>query len=154
DIAAKGDVRPYGVMVRPTDGKIVVGGSATSQGGMLAARLNPDGTLDTTFGPNGQGWVATASGSAGCMGTDASGDILLGGKDTSNNVPAIVRLTPGGLPDASFGIGGEKVIAVPGTPNSPAWGIGVQSTGKIVFSSMVTPAGSSYGYAFLGRLNA
>ncbi|MCB0587992.1 MAG: T9SS type A sorting domain-containing protein, partial [Phaeodactylibacter sp.] len=35
------------------DGKLVIGGSAGPTGGFLVGRINPDGSIDTTFGDNG-----------------------------------------------------------------------------------------------------
>jgi uncharacterized delta-60 repeat protein len=47
---------PYALVIQP-DGKIVVAG--VSNGDFALARYNPDGTLDTTFGPSHTGKVTT-----------------------------------------------------------------------------------------------
>ena len=86
-----------------SDGGIVVAGSFTHFNGAQrnrVARLEPDGTLDTSFdpgdGPNGDVW------SAGLL---SSGDLLLTGQFTAFdglNVGNIVRLQTDGLPDPTF----------------------------------------------------
>jgi uncharacterized delta-60 repeat protein len=65
-------------MVQP-DGKMVVGGDFVTAGGSLRnriARLNADGTLDTSFDPNANGTVAT-------MVTFPNGKMTIGGSFTN-----------------------------------------------------------------------
>jgi uncharacterized delta-60 repeat protein len=90
-----------------TDGKIVLGGWFRSIGGVMnagVARLNSDGSLDTTFdagigvGNSFQPFVDTVA-------IQADGKILIGGKFSSYQGVVrnrIARLNPNGSLDASF----------------------------------------------------
>ena len=102
------------------DGKIVVVGSAgfgsassNNQSTSFAiARYTSSGLLDQTFGvagkvvesinaqPNLPNYSIAYS-----VAIDGKGRIVVGGTDASSNL-AIIRLTPGGLPDQSFGTSG------------------------------------------------
>ncbi|WP_430405386.1 T9SS type A sorting domain-containing protein [Fluviicola sp.] len=85
------------------DGKILVGGNFTSFHGTAInriARLNTDGTLDSTFNP-GSG----ANGAVTVIVIQSDGKILIGGEFyTVNNIsmPKIARLNSDGSLDASF----------------------------------------------------
>ena len=96
-------------------GQIVVAGTNTvSYIGpeFVAARLTSSGALDTTFGPNGQGYnytTVTPSGNVAdrvqSLGVDASGNILVGGNwatPRARSIGQVVRYTPNGLIDTSF----------------------------------------------------
>ncbi|MGA2501955.1 MAG: calcium-binding protein, partial [Tepidisphaeraceae bacterium] len=65
-------------------------------------RLDPDGTLDTTFGSGGKAVVTMGSGgvSASEMTLDSSGNITLVGAADGN--VAIARFTSSGSLDTSF----------------------------------------------------
>jgi uncharacterized delta-60 repeat protein len=83
------------VLVQP-DGKILVGGSARQgqsrfapQQGALA-RLNPDGTLDPTFGGGGR-VLSTTMGAVTTLGLDAAGNVFV--------LPTHVELSPAGQLD-------------------------------------------------------
>ncbi|MFI5460433.1 MAG: hypothetical protein ACHRXM_33875 [Isosphaerales bacterium] len=138
DIPAKGNIAACGLAILSTR-QIVVGGSTMNQTGFLAARWNANGTIDTTFGPNGQGYVTTSTGQAllldaNEMALDGSGNILLVGGDTAAGIqyPAVVRFTAAGFPDATFGNNGEVLLNPPSPSETWAFGVGVQSTGQIV----------------------
>jgi uncharacterized delta-60 repeat protein len=108
------------------DGKIIVGGYFTSFNGVVRnkiARLNPDGSLDTTFNP-GTGFDALVF--ATCVQTD--GKIIVGGNFSTYNSIAmneIVRLNTDGTIDSTFnigfGFGGGSVDC-----------ISIQTNGKII----------------------
>src|SRR5581483_3430931 len=142
------------------NGKIVVAGytqtSATDYG-FAVARLNSDGTMDTTFGPNHNGKVVIAFGvNVGGVNVDVatsttlaitpSGAILVGGQAQVNNTDlrmAVARLTSSGLLDPTFGSGsgpaGTVVLPSFGlngatSENDGVDGIVVQPDGKIVLS--------------------
>ena len=97
-----------------SDGRIVLAGSTTAgMGGhdFAAARLNPDGSVDTSFGTGGQ--VAVDFG--GDDGASAAllqpgGKVILAG-DTSEGIGggdiALARLNANGSIDSSFGTGGN-----------------------------------------------
>ena len=106
------------------DGKIIIGGSFVNYNGTAAnrlARLNHDGTLDTTFNI-GTGAASTVN----VILIQPDGKILVGGNFTTfNGMPAnrLIRLNADGTPDATFMIGS----GVGGPVNS----IALQSDGKI-----------------------
>ncbi len=108
-----------------TDGKIIIGGNFTSYNGTSRnriARLNMDGTLDTSFNP-GTGTndvVRTTS-------LQSDGKIIIGGSFTAYNGTgrnSIARLNTGGTVDTSFN---------PGTgANGIVYTTSLQSDGKII----------------------
>ncbi len=92
----------FATVVQP-DGKILIGGLFTEYNGISRnqiARLNPDGSLDTTFDPK-KGVV----GSVNMIALQADGKILIGGDFTEYNytpINSIARLNPDGSLDTSF----------------------------------------------------
>ncbi len=105
-------------MAVQADGKIVVGGQFTSFGGAPRtniARLNADGSVDTTFNP-GTG----ADGIVKAVGLQANGgitSIIIGGAFKNVDLissPSIARLNPDGTYDQTFDIG----IGADGTINT------------------------------------
>ena len=109
------------------------------------ARLMPNGLLDPTFGNHGRTIVAfpgkessgpfplatpkvalapeggiVLAGSVACLATSAKDDI------------ALLRLTPGGLPDTEFGNGGRVVTNLGG--DDDATDVAVDGSGRIVVS--------------------
>ena len=86
-------------MLGQADGKLVFAG-ATPASGFAIARMNADGTMDTTFGgAGGTAGLATidfGQGSATVWGlaVDAYGRILVAGDSGSPSTPALVRLWP------------------------------------------------------------
>ncbi len=100
----------YAIAVYPTNtidgGKIVIGGNFTivdtiSRNGI--ARLNPDGTLDTSFDP-GMGATNTVT----ALAIQLDGRVLVGGSFTNFNGYAlnhIARLNSNGEVDTSFHVG-------------------------------------------------
>ncbi|MDY0090841.1 MAG: T9SS type A sorting domain-containing protein [Flavobacteriaceae bacterium] len=93
-----------------SDGKILVGGQFTSYNGTTQnkiARLNSDGTLDTSFS-SGSGFNSTTSASIATIALQPDGKILAGGNFKSyneGNRRGIVRLNEDGTLDTSFNIG-------------------------------------------------
>lgn len=107
--------RGQAVAVQP-DGKILVAGDSfngTDQDGAVA-RLNSDGTLDTSFGINGKIFLDAGGGSQDrifSMLVQPDGMILLGGSSGIGTQDfAMVRLTSSGTPDPNFGTNGRIVI--------------------------------------------
>ncbi len=98
-------------IVIQSDGKILV---SLSSGGQVA-RLNPDGTLDETFGTDG---IATIAGDSG--GTLLA--VLPGGQISAAFGRMVARLNPDGSLDTSFGTDGQ--IAA----------LAIQPDGKILLS--------------------
>jgi len=133
-----------GMAIDPA-GRIVLSGGAnmgTGGGGLnfAAARYNPNGSLDASFGSGGIVTTAVAPGDnfdraiAG-VAIDAAGRIVASGlADSSGNFDtdlALVRLTPNGSLDSSFGSGG-KVTTNVGPGGEFGRDLLVQPTGRIV----------------------
>ena len=114
-----------------SDGKILVGGAFTSIGGQTrnrVARLNPDGTVDTTFiNPAANNRVNTIA-------VQSDGKILVGGGFTSIGGQTrnhIARLNPDGTADTTF------------NPDANSWvySVAVQADGKILVGGDFTSIG-------------
>lgn len=107
------------------DGKVFIAGAFTSYNNIAInkiARLNSDGTLDTSFNP-GVGF----NGDVYAMEVDANGKVIVGGDFTSyqgQSVNHIVRLNEGGSIDNSFNIGS----GMDGAVNE----IRIQDDGKVI----------------------
>jgi uncharacterized delta-60 repeat protein len=140
------------VLVVQPDGKILVGGDFTGFNGMppvvrnRLARLNADGTVDTTFNPDANNSVLS-------LAVQADGKILVGGNFTGfNGMPPVVRnhlarLNSDGTLDASFNPGA----------NGAVYALAVQPDGKILVSgNFITLGGGGVGTTTrnrIGRLN-
>lgn len=122
----------YGVtsMIAQPDGKIILGGSLITYDGTNSlgiARINPDGSRDTTFDPGDGAQGMVADGTVLCVALQSDGKILIGGFFYSyDNTPinCIARLNPNGSLDTSF----LHTGAMDGSVNC----IAVQPNGKIL----------------------
>jgi uncharacterized delta-60 repeat protein len=107
----------WDVAVQP-DGKIVAVGytNGTSPASALVVRLNPDGSLDATFGTGGYVTVSYGAGvssTAYGLALQADGKIVISG-DASSGF-GVARLLPAnGALDPTFGSGGRTIV----TPGS------------------------------------
>lgn len=128
-----------------SDGKIVLVGATTDYMGyrMLLIQLNADGSLDNTFGSNGvvTAQVSLPTENAEDFGydvvLDSAGNILVcGSSDDLNyvNRPVVVRFTPNGVLDTTFGTNGVATIPVMTVGSNSFQGIALQPDGKIVAS--------------------
>ncbi|GEM_PF-1193064 len=94
-------------VVTQSDGKILIGGRFTSFNGVPCshlARLNSDGTMDSTFNSGGMG----ADDDVYDIAVQSNGMILIGGLFTAYNGMAcghIARLNSDGSPDSTFNTG-------------------------------------------------
>ena len=90
------------------DGKIVAVGALNNRVGLL--RFNTDGTLDTTFGPNGNGGVQVDLGNGVLpieMQIDLNGRIVVLCKTNTGALSSkLIRFTDVGVLDGSFGTAG------------------------------------------------
>jgi uncharacterized delta-60 repeat protein len=128
-----------------SDGKIIIGGNFTSYDGIgrnNIARLNTDGTLDTTFNPGtGTNYYVYY------ITLQSDGKIIIGGWFNSYNGTSrnrIARLNTDGTLDTSFN---------PGTgANSWIWTTTLQSDGKIIIGGNFTTYNST-GTNHITRLN-
>ena len=98
------------------DGKIVVAGvsNAGTSDDFAIARYGTDGTLDGTFGANGDGQVTTEFFGRQDFGqsvaVDEDGNIVVAGQAYGTNgirTFALARYTSGGVLDTGFGVGGK-----------------------------------------------
>ena len=121
------------------DGKIIVAGIAYGHiggFGVVLLQLNPNGSLDSTFGLNGVTIVDLTINDdfASAMAVQSDGKILISGTYTDTiyrNVPMVMRFTEQGQIDSTFGINGRAEIAVTGTDNELT-SISVMGDGRIV----------------------
>lgn len=110
------------------DGKVIVGGTISSIGPVLA-RYSSDGSLDTTFGTNGVLNIPVN----GKITLQTDGKIIVGGSLSvgSNTNFALARYNGDGSPDTAFGTNGVTSVSV-GTGNSTIGSLVIQTDGKIV----------------------
>jgi|GEM_PF-6995658 len=140
------DLVAYTTINQP-DGKILVAGAFDNYNGVSRsgiARINADGSLDTTFNP-GTG-LSLATDLIYCMALQSDGKIMIGGTFASFNGVAranIARLNADGSVDTSFNPGS-------GTNNEVVT-ISLQSTGKIIAGGLFTTYNGAAGR--LVRLN-
>lgn len=144
-----------GLALQP-DGKIVVAGSAMvekiagSQREMdfAVARLNTNGSLDSSFGAGGKQSFAYDGGqgngdSAWAMTLQADGKILIAGSversNTGDRDMAVLRVRANGTRDTTFGSGGWAIVPfdLGGQGRDEAFAIGIQADGKIVIAGEV-----------------
>ncbi len=123
------------VIVQP-DGKILIGGGIEQVNGAtrhLIARLNSDGSVDTTFTPNLAGTILTD------MVLQPDGKILVGQQTN----PAISRLNADGSVDSTF----------TATNDTPLLAVALQADGKILVGGAF-PSFRGQARNHLARLNA
>jgi len=121
----------YAVVIQP-DQKVLVGGSFTALNGGIRtnlARLNTDGTLDTTFNANLVGGAVSA------IAVEPNGMIVIGGSFTSVggvNQPYFARLTATGTFDTTL------PVTVNGAVNAVVLENGGNATDTIVLGGAFT----------------
>ena len=140
-VTTTGSSTANAILVQPDQKIVQVGAcnSAASSGiRMCALRLNPDGSLDSTF--NSSGLLVVASGDcsvcseARAVYIQADGRLLLAG--ASSEVPSrfvALRLTASGGVDSSFGSGGAAAATV-GIGFATAFAVTQQVDGRIVLA--------------------
>src|SRR6185436_16359056 len=118
------------IAVQP-DGRVVVGGFFTAFNGFPRnhiARLNSNGSLDTSFNPG-----VGSNGNVFSVGLQPDGKIIIGGSFSSYNGVAranLARLHPDGSLDLAFGP----------TPSSIVRTLSVLPTGKLMTGGGVSPS--------------
>lgn len=133
------------ILLQP-DGKIVVAGNFTIFNGMQhigIARLNPDGSLDTTFNAAGG-----PDNSIHCLALQPNGKILVGGLFTSfdnTDRKSIVRLNTDGSIDTSFNTG---------TAGSGILSLVLQPDNKILIGGFFSDWNGVVGRNRIARLNS
>lgn len=130
-------------IVLQNDGKILIGGSFDSYNNtpaMRMARLNVDGSLDTSFNPSPGSYVQA-------LAIQPDGKILASGViNDQTGHPYLVRLNQNGSPDTSFNAGGAG-------PNERARTIVIQNDGKILIGGDFTSY-NGVSRSYVARLNA
>ncbi len=137
------------------DGKIVVAGttagSAVGSADFAVARLNANGSLDTTFGAGtGKTTIGfdlnggTGNDNAGSIALQADGKIVVVGtaQTTTGNVFAVTRLLPDGTRDSAFNLNGKVTfgfaISGPANESDSATGVAIDDSGRIVVTGVAT----------------
>ncbi len=126
---------PTGVLqikVQQPDNKIIIGGLFTTYNGVTVnrfARVNADGTLDTSFNTG-----TSSNGEVRSIVFQPDGKILIGGTFTTYNGTArnrVARINADGTLDATF---------TPAGTNGPVSSVGLQADGKVVVGGNFTQA--------------
>ncbi len=155
DVSGRGDYA-YDLAIQ-TDNKILLAGESYNGTNYeyTVVRYLADGALDTTFGSGGKVITPLASpANANAVTVLADGKILVAGVtgDGTLNDFALVRYTPTGALDATFG-GGDGIVTRPiGATTDNAYDMTVESDGKIVLVGE-TFNGTNYDFA-LAHYNA
>jgi uncharacterized delta-60 repeat protein len=137
--------RATAVAIQPNSGgKILLAGTALNKYDMFGVvRLNPNGTLDTTFGPKGSGGKVTVSpggrvaNEVYSMAVLSDGRFLLAGLTKNNGSSiALARFNANGTLDTTFGSKGMVVSSVAVTDASSsaqhAVRVTLDSSGRII----------------------
>lgn len=141
-------------VVLQSDGKIVAAGY-TFNGGVYhyaVVRYNTDGSLDTGFDTDGI--VTTILGNiidiAYSVALQIDGKIVAAGYsfNGSNNDVALVRYNTNGSLDTGFDSDGIVTTPV-GTSVDAAYGIAIQTDGKLVVAGQTLGSGSNYDFALV-----
>jgi len=140
----------YAIAVQP-DGKIVAAGFAGSSFGLT--RINPDGSLDTSFGSDGT--VTTdfggGSDSVSALAIQADGKIVAVGTQGSRGVRfAIARYGTDGALDTTFSGNGKATTDFSPRRLDGATDVALQADGKILVAGVagVSPDGPGPGGKF------
>jgi uncharacterized delta-60 repeat protein len=123
-----------------SDGKIVmVGHAGVIANKLLVLRAKPDGSLDSTFGTNGHVFITPSPGFRDLYGIKVKiqndNNILVGiqGYDTAYFTDfVVIRLTPTGAIDATYGKNGFFVRKFIDTAANNLWNMELLQNGKLV----------------------
>ncbi len=123
-------------VAQQSSGKIIVAGTGGAAGDMAVARLNTDGTLDTSFAAASSGLAKVDFGGAetvGGMAVQADDKVVISGSTSTSGGgdQAVARLNADGTIDNSFSSDG-KVIFGTATTGETALGAVVQQSGRII----------------------
>ncbi len=150
EVATLGNASTTDLVVRPTDGKIFVGGTIIAAPGAptsssAVARFTSAGQPDSGFGTGGVAQPFLGSSAQESSTYDlfalADGTTYVVGSGDSNGSMAIARLTDTGARDSGFGNGGLLTDYAPGSYSR--WdGVNVQADGHVVVTGgrHATPA--------------
>ncbi len=149
DFSGSGSVDRLHALAIQSDGKIVAAGDSLANGSssFALARYTTTGSLDGTFNATGKLLTAFASGNATAQGVaiQSDGRIVAAGwfDDGNREGPdfALARYNTDGASDGTFNSTGKIVTDIGGF--DVAYGVGIQSDGKIVAAGFSDVNGTS-----------
>lgn len=158
-----GNDNDFGIrLIQLEDGKILFGGHSYYGTNPLryelaVARLNSDGSMDTSYGNNGvfkSRFVTNGESYLADMVLQADGKLVLTGpaNESGTYTFGITRATADGQLDTTFGDAG-KVITYIDLNNSESFNISLQTDGKILVSGDTYPAGNTAQFFIARYLN-
>ena len=124
-------------MVRQSDGKLVIVGSTSSVGGgdFAIARLNADGTPDTSFSGDGKQTVGFGGDDVALgVAIAPGGKIVVAGQGGVGNDMVVTRLNANGSLDTTFSPSSPGAAYVDFGGTDSAGDVAVQPDGKIVLA--------------------
>jgi uncharacterized delta-60 repeat protein/CSLREA domain-containing protein len=150
--AGESSVRPTGIAVHPTSGKITVAGMSFAGSKLMVARYNSNGTLDATFGVGGR-VVSSPAGLSFAVDVvlNADGSTFVTGVGTSSGV-AVVKLQANGTLDSSFGVGGVSSHVLDPNYSFGVGDVAQQADGKIVITATGSPSSGNERF-YVVRMN-
>jgi len=159
DSRSSGEAR--GVVVQP-DGRIVLGGAVfygppDFPRGFALARLNADGSLDSTFGSGGKALSPLPSSDSDPFGLALGSDgklVLVGSIARFGFRLTLTRYNTDGSLDSSFGGDGLVKTRFPGRFESFGYDVEVQPDGRVVAVGAATPDFAVARYNVDGTLDA
>lgn len=122
-------------VARQSDGKVVVGGSnsVNNVDDFDVARLNADGSLDTSFGTGGYADIQPVAGAQNYIfgiAIQPDGKIVLAGTSGFSKL-VLVRLTTSGVLDPTFNAGGATPGILIDSSTGGAFGVALDGSGNI-----------------------
>jgi uncharacterized delta-60 repeat protein len=145
-----GDSSTIHGLVPASGGRLLaVGVSAADPEGSVVslARINSNGSPDLAFGESGElrTSISFTTRAPNAITVDQGGRILIAGtlSTTATSIFVIGRLGPDGAVDDTFGTAGSAVadFAVDDTPDDGAYGVTLDSDGRILVSGTIGPSG-------------
>ncbi len=129
----------YGIAVQPVDGRIVLIGSSCDLSdancNFVLVRLNPNGSLDPTFGTGGKQITDFgANDRAYDIALQPNGKMIVAGRKQVGTATyfALARYNPNGTLDATFAGTGKKIVYIAGSAASAQAVRYLPSSGKIL----------------------
>ena len=122
------------------DGRIVVAGNAAGHATMTVTRLNPNGSLDTTFDADVTATIDFGSLADLAVGAllQPDGKIVVAGYTQADEDIAVARLNGDGTADTTFGAAGKATVSFGVATFGNA--VALQPNGRIVVAGQRTGA--------------
>jgi len=150
------DVGPAGSQQYPTtlavqaDGKILVAGWTSTTNTVRVARLNADGSLDSTYGVGGVAVLPVAGGRASVIAIQPDGKALVAGYGHTGGGRSdwmLARITTGGAPDPTFSGDGVSLLEFTGESDTVN-DLAVLPDGRILVGGVVAVGANNSRMAF------